>query len=53
MKKYINAKAEIFKLDAGNIMFISINQLNMDEEDFETPEGYVAPTDNGWGNYNG
>lgn len=50
MKKYVNAKAEIYKLDAGDIMITSIQNLSFDVIGNETYEG-----DNNyanWGNWN-
>ena len=52
MKKYINAKVEIYNLDAGDIMFLSSdpNELNMDDSSFNNEKGYNSS--GAWGNWN-
>ena len=42
MKKYISAKADIYKLDTGDIMNVSLDlgALDMDDESFYNEKGY-------------
>ena len=47
MKKYINAKVEIYKLNAGDIMLVSVESL-----DFENIEKNEEKKYSSWGNWN-
>ena len=47
MKNYVNAKAEIYKLDAGDIMLISINVADLDSIDKNEGNAF-----SNWGNWN-
>lgn len=44
MKKYTNAKAEIYKLDAGDIMLTSINSMSFEDIDKNESKAYSTWT---------
>ena len=53
MKKYISAKADIYKLNTGDIMNVSlgVGEFDMDnDESFKNDKGYN--TNGAWGNWN-
>ena len=51
MKNYINAKAEIYKLDAGDVMlYASIESFNLDS--FESDDSTSSKHYSNWGNWN-
>ena len=47
MKNYVNAKAEIYKLDTGDIMLISLESLNFENIEKNEDKKYSS-----WGNWN-
>jgi len=47
MKNYVNAKAEIYKLDAGDVMLVA--STNLDFENIDTNESKAYST---WGDWN-
>ena len=53
MKNYINAKAEIYKLDAGDVMLIaSLESFNLDSFTSEDSSDSNSKHFNNWGNWN-
>ena len=51
MKKYISAKADIYKLDTGDLMNVSlgVGELDMDDASFNNEKGYNQA--GAWGNW--
>ena len=48
MKNYVNAKAEIYKLDAGDIMLVSVESLNLKDW---TPDEAENDSYSKWGKW--